>query len=173
MASFSALGWAFDELSPVPFAVLVAADICVLDSPSCVPRVRAIIGAVDGPAHDSSRSCQRCSRASQQEPGVSSSKLALLRVSLAITGCPPVASDSCTLRRLVLSPELEAEPAVRANRGNHALHAQSGVRNRPLACVVRARTSRAGWRRSANSKRRVRWPDTPTSIPSHPSRRQY
>ena len=65
---------------------------------SCVPRVRAIIGAVDGPAHDLALLSAVLARV-EQEP-VSSSKLATLRASLAITGRPP-SHRIRTLRRLV------------------------------------------------------------------------
>ena len=96
MTSLAALGWAFDELSPVPFAVLVAMEIVF--SIAMRPRVRAIIGAVDGPARDLALLSEVLARV-EHEP-VSSSKLAKLRALLEITGRPP-SHRIRALRRLV------------------------------------------------------------------------
>ena len=94
--SLAALGWILDELSPVPFVVFVAAEIVF--SIAMRPRVRAIIGAVDGPAHDLALLSAVLARV-EQEP-MSSSKLVALRALLAITGRPP-SHRIRSLRRLV------------------------------------------------------------------------
>jgi hypothetical protein len=96
LTSLAALGWILDEVSPIPVAVLIAAEIVF--SIAMRARVRAIIGAVDGPAHDLALLSEVLARV-EREP-VSSAKLTTLRALLTITGRPP-SYRIRSLRRLV------------------------------------------------------------------------